>query len=72
MPMITLRSVLLAVCMAGSTLAAGVLTPKTLYSAQHYGQYKLEDNIPKQFGDWIKTEIGRWGTVIKATGTKAE
>ena len=63
MPMITLRSVLLAVCMAGSTLAAGVLTPKTLYSAQHYGQYKLEDNIPKQFGDWTLDERASGGIV---------
>ena len=27
---------------------------------------------PKQFGDWIGSEIKRWGKVIKDTGAKAE
>lgn len=46
--------------MAASTLLAGVMTPTTLYSAQHYGSYKLEASIPKSFGDWkLDESIGR-------------
>ena len=26
---------------------------------------------PEQFGEWIRTEIQRWGKVIKQTGAKA-
>jgi hypothetical protein len=26
---------------------------------------------PEQFGEWIRTEILRWGKVIKQTGAKA-
>ena len=35
-------------------------------------EFEILASTPKQFGDWIQTEIGRWGAVIKATGTKAE
>lgn len=35
-------------------------------------EFEIIANSPKQFSDWIKTEIGRWGTVIKTTGTKAD
>lgn len=35
-------------------------------------EFEVIASSPKQFSDWIKTEIRRWGTVIKATGTKAE
>lgn len=35
-------------------------------------EFEIIASTPKQFSDWIKIEIGRWGTVIKATGAKAE
>ncbi len=35
-------------------------------------EFEIIAGSPKQFSDWIKTEIARWGAVIKATGTKAE
>lgn len=61
--MITKRTVLLAALMAGSTLVAGALMPTTLYSSKHYGQYKLEDNMPRQFGDWVLDERASGGIV---------
>lgn len=35
-------------------------------------EFEIMATTPKQFSDWIRTEIGRWGKVIKDTGTKAE
>jgi tripartite-type tricarboxylate transporter receptor subunit TctC len=35
-------------------------------------EFEIVASSPQQFSDWIKIEIGRWGAVIKATGTKAE
>lgn len=35
-------------------------------------EFEILASSPKQFADWIQTEIGRWGTVVRATGTKAE
>ncbi len=35
-------------------------------------EFEIVASSPKQFSDWIRTEIGRWGKVIKDTGTKAE
>jgi tripartite-type tricarboxylate transporter receptor subunit TctC len=35
-------------------------------------EFEMIASTPKQFGDWIQTEIGRWSVVVKATGTKAE
>ncbi|MEO6410561.1 MAG: tripartite tricarboxylate transporter substrate binding protein [Burkholderiaceae bacterium] len=35
-------------------------------------EFELVASTPKYFADWIATEIVRWGTIIKATGTKAE
>ena len=35
-------------------------------------EFDLVAGTPAQFADWIKTEIPRWGKVIKDTGTKAE
>lgn len=35
-------------------------------------EFEIIASSPKQFSDWIKTEIGRWGAVVNATGTKAE
>ncbi|HEX2544916.1 MAG TPA: tripartite tricarboxylate transporter substrate binding protein [Ramlibacter sp.] len=35
-------------------------------------EFEVVASSPEQFGGWIKSEIGRWGQVIKATGAKAE
>lgn len=35
-------------------------------------EFEIVASNPKQFSDWIRTEIGRWGKVIKDTGAKAE
>ena len=35
-------------------------------------EFEIVASSPKQFGDWIGSEIKRWGKVIKDTGTKAE
>ena len=35
-------------------------------------EFEVTASTPKQFSDWIGTEITRWGKVIKATGAKAE
>ncbi|MDB5900462.1 MAG: putative Bug-like extra cytoplasmic solute receptor, family [Ramlibacter sp.] len=35
-------------------------------------EFEVVASSPEQFGGWIKSEIGRWGEVIKATGAKAE
>ena len=35
-------------------------------------EFDLVAGTPEQFGAWIRTEIPRWGKVIKATGAKAD
>lgn len=35
-------------------------------------QFDLVASSPEQFSDWIRSEIQKWGKVIKATGTKVE
>ena len=35
-------------------------------------EFEVVAGTPKQFSEWIATEITRWGKVIKATGAKAE
>jgi tripartite-type tricarboxylate transporter receptor subunit TctC len=35
-------------------------------------EFEVVATTPDQFSGWIKSEIGRWGQVIKATGAKAE
>jgi len=35
-------------------------------------EFDLVASTPEQFSAWIKTEIVRWGRVIKATGAKAD
>jgi tripartite-type tricarboxylate transporter receptor subunit TctC len=35
-------------------------------------QFEIEATSPEQFSQWIKSEITRWGTVIKATGATAD
>jgi tripartite-type tricarboxylate transporter receptor subunit TctC len=33
-------------------------------------EFEMVAGTPEQFGDWIRTEIQRWGKVIKQTGAK--
>jgi tripartite-type tricarboxylate transporter receptor subunit TctC len=35
-------------------------------------QFDLVAGSPEQFAQWIRTEIPRWGKVIKDTGAKAD
>ena len=35
-------------------------------------EFEVVASSPEQFSAWIKSEIGRWGQVIKATGARAE
>ncbi len=35
-------------------------------------EFELVGGTPEQFGAWIRSEIPRWGKVIKATGAKAD
>ena len=35
-------------------------------------EFDIIASTPRQFSDWIQTEIGRWSVVVKNTGTKAE
>ncbi len=35
-------------------------------------EFDIIASSPRQFSEWIQTEIGRWGVVVKNTGTKAE
>jgi tripartite-type tricarboxylate transporter receptor subunit TctC len=38
----------------------------------HEMQYEVVAGTPQEFAGWIKTEIVRWGKVVKASGAKAE
>ena len=38
----------------------------------HEMEFEVVASTPEQFGGWIRSEIDRWGKVIKATGAKAE
>ena len=33
-------------------------------------EFEMVAGSPEQFGEWIRTEIARWGKVIKQTGAK--
>jgi tripartite-type tricarboxylate transporter receptor subunit TctC len=36
----------------------------------HDIQYDVIASSPEQFGAWIRTEITRWGKVVKSSGAK--
>ena len=38
----------------------------------HEMEFEIIAGSPEQFGGWIRSEIPRWGEVIRATGAKAE
>jgi len=35
-------------------------------------EFEMIASTPRQFSEWIQTEIARWSVVVKSTGTKAE
>ncbi len=35
-------------------------------------EFEVLATTPEQFSDWIRSEIPRWGKVVKDTGAKAE
>ena len=35
-------------------------------------EFDVVASSPKEFADWIQTEIPRWGKVIKSTGATAD
>jgi tripartite-type tricarboxylate transporter receptor subunit TctC len=38
----------------------------------HEMEFEVVAGTPEQFGGWIKSEMGRWGQVVKETGAKAD
>ncbi|MES2362840.1 MAG: tripartite tricarboxylate transporter substrate binding protein [Pseudomonadota bacterium] len=49
-----------------------ILKSPDMQKRLHEMEFEITASTPKQFSDWIGTEIVRWGKVIKATGAKAE
>src|SRR5437764_2576802 len=49
-----------------------ILTSPEISAKLHEMEFEVVAGTPEQFTGWIKSEIGRWGRVIKATGAKAE
>jgi tripartite-type tricarboxylate transporter receptor subunit TctC len=49
-----------------------ILNSAEISARLHDMEFDVIASSPDQFGQWIRTEIGRWGQVIKATGAKAE
>jgi tripartite-type tricarboxylate transporter receptor subunit TctC len=49
-----------------------ILQSPEIQKRLHEMEFEIIASSPKQFSDWIGTEIVRWGKVIKATGAKAE
>ncbi|MGV3728321.1 Bug family tripartite tricarboxylate transporter substrate binding protein [Hydrogenophaga sp.] len=49
-----------------------ILNSPDIQKRLHDMEFEIVASSPKQFSDWIGTEIVRWGKVIKDTGAKAE
>ena len=49
-----------------------ILNSPDIQKRLHEMEFEIVASSPKQFSDWIGTEIVRWGKVIKDTGAKAE
>ena len=49
-----------------------ILNSPDIQKRLHEMEFEIVASSPKQFSDWIGTEIVRWGKIIKATGAKAE
>lgn len=49
-----------------------ILRMPDIQARLHEMEFEVVASSPEQFGGWIRSEIVRWGRVIKATGAKAE
>jgi tripartite-type tricarboxylate transporter receptor subunit TctC len=49
-----------------------ILTSPEISARLREMEFEVIASTPEQFGGWIRSEIPRWGQVIKATGAKAE
>jgi tripartite-type tricarboxylate transporter receptor subunit TctC len=49
-----------------------ILNSPEISAKLHDMEFEVIASSPEQFGQWVRTEIGRWGQVIKVTGAKAE
>jgi len=49
-----------------------ILNSPDIAAKLHDMEFEVVANTPEQFSAWIKSEIVRWGQVIKATGAKAD
>jgi tripartite-type tricarboxylate transporter receptor subunit TctC len=49
-----------------------ILNSPDIQKRLHEMEFEIVASSPKQFSDWIGSEIVRWGKVIKDTGAKAE
>jgi len=49
-----------------------ILNSQEVKDKLHEMEFEVIAGSPEQFGSWIRSEIARWGEVIKATGAKAE
>lgn len=49
-----------------------VLQSSEVSDKLHQIEYDVVTCSPEEFSTWIKTEIQRWGLIIKATGSKAD
>lgn len=49
-----------------------ILTSPEISARLREMEFEVVASTPEQFGSWIRSEIPRWGQVIKATGAKAE
>jgi len=49
-----------------------ILNSPDVQAKLHDMEFEVVASSPEQFGAWIRSEIPRWGEVIKATGAKVE
>lgn len=49
-----------------------ILRSPEMQKRLHEMEFEIIASSPKEFSDWIGTEIGRWGKIIKSTGAKVE
>jgi len=49
-----------------------ILKSPEIQKRLHEMEFEVVATTPREFSDWIGTEITRWGKVIKSTGAKVE
>jgi tripartite-type tricarboxylate transporter receptor subunit TctC len=49
-----------------------ILKSPDVQAKLHEMEFEVVAGTPDQFGGWIRSEIPKWGQVIKSTGAKAE